>query len=280
MTWHVDPELIAGYTKGGLTPAHAASVETHVMTCAECRRMLAETADPGRIDRIWSAIEDRVDEPRRGPVERLLVRAGLRDHTARLVVVTPSLRLSWLTAVAALLFLSAVWTRDSFTGDRSFFLFLVLAPLLPLAGVGVAFGLRTDPAHELTVASPVSAIEILLVRALAVLATTTVLTSVAAIAIPENDWSAAAWLLPALGLTTAALALSRWVPAVWAAVGFGVAWLAAASSTLVGGAARAHLVEHFVAFRPAGQGAFLAITIIAAAVLVQQRDAFDFGRTT
>lgn len=279
MTWHLEPSAVNRYVEDRLTPAHAASVESHVMACPDCRKLLAVAIDPARLAGNWAAVADQVDQPRRNVVERVLVRAGMRDHVARLIVLTPSLRLPWVVATAGLLLLSAASTREALgTGDRSVFAFLVLAPLLPLAGVGVSFGARTDRVHELTATSPISAIELLLVRALGVLATTTALTVVAGVMVPRQGWSAAVWLLPALGLTTSALALTRWCSAFASAVGVGSVWLAASSSVLIGTNARSQVVNQFVAFRPAGQVAFVALTVIAAACVVHERSSFDLRR--
>ncbi len=52
----------------------------------------------------------------------------------------------------------------------------MLAPLLPLVGVAIAFGGRSDPVRELARATPTPAFQLLLARALAVVATTTALT--------------------------------------------------------------------------------------------------------
>jgi len=279
MTWHVDNDLAARYVDGGLTPARASSVESHLMACVACRQLLAAAVDSVDLARNWAAIADEIDQPRRGVVERVLVRVGLSDHLARLVVSTPSLRLPWLTAVGALLVVSTALTSAAPpAGDRGVFFFLVLAPLLPLVGVAAAFSTRTDPAHDLTAAAPISTIELLLVRSLGVLVTTTALTCLAAVAIPNHGWSALTWLLPALGLTTTALALTRWCPALVAAIVVGLSWVVASSTALVGTTARSQVVDHFVAFRPLGQAGFVALTCLAATVVVHQRAAFDLRR--
>ena len=73
--------------------------------------------------------------------------------------------------------------------------FLVLAPLLPLAGVAAAYGRDVDPTYEIGLAAPMRSFGLLLVRALAVLATTSVMAAVAgARARRACSWSAAAWL--------------------------------------------------------------------------------------
>ena len=84
MTWHADTELIAGYIDGRLSPAHAASLEAHLMECDACRAMVSQSMDPARIRRSWQAVETMIDQPHRSMIERLLVRLGVRDHDARI----------------------------------------------------------------------------------------------------------------------------------------------------------------------------------------------------
>jgi hypothetical protein len=108
-------------------------------------------------------------------------------------------------------------------------------------------------------------------------ATSTALTVAASTVLDRGGWRVAAWLLPALGLTAAALALSTWLPAEWAAGGLGTAWVAAAVVSwrlddAADGAAR------FLAFRPSGQLVAAAALAVAAAELGGRRDSFDVGR--
>ncbi|HVE94638.1 MAG TPA: zf-HC2 domain-containing protein [Acidimicrobiales bacterium] len=281
MTWHLDEDATQRYVNGDLGAAHAASVEAHLLACAKCRALLGARIDESRLQATWTAVADVVDQPRVRAFERLLLRVGVPEHLARLVVLSPSLRIPWLLAVSSLLLLSTATTHTTaIAADRGFFLFLVLAPLLPLAGIALAFAPRADPARELLVAAPISGIEMLLVRSVTVLVTTTVLTAIAAVAVPGNEWSVATWLLPALGLTTAALAMSRWMSASAAAIGLGAAWLLAASWVALGNTTRTHFVDSFVAFRPAGQAAFIVLTIAAGVVVITQRNAFDLRRVT
>ena len=88
------------------------------------------------------ALPPEAERVARPLVERTLVHLGVRDHVARLLVATPSLHLSWFAAAAAALgfaVLAAVQRPDGLL------FFLVLAPLLPVAGVAFAFG---PYAHE------------------------------------------------------------------------------------------------------------------------------------
>jgi hypothetical protein len=280
MEWHLDSDTIDAYRAGDVSPAMAASLEAHVVACAACRDLVSERVDDTRRDRNWSAIADRVDAPRRNLAERILLRLGMRDHIARLLMLTPTFRLAWFAAVAAVSGLAVVSAADGalLRGDRGSFAFLVLAPLLPVVGVATAFTPRTDAAFELAASAPFSAFELLLVRAAAVLVTSTVVSAAASIALPGSSLEAVTWLLPALGLTTATLALARWVPINVAAGVLSALWLGAATISARGEAA-ARLMADYPAFRPAGQAAFLALTLVATASALLTRRSFDLRRS-
>ena len=212
-----------------MTPALAASVEAHLERCSGCQARLVPTADLSRLDGVWADVVDAVEAPRTSLLERLLVRAGVAPDTARLLAVTPSLQLSWVTGTAVVLALALL---VSHSGERGLALFLALAPVLPVAGVAVAFGPRTDPLHEVAVAAPYSSYRLLLVRSAAVVAATMALAVPAALLLPSTPLVAAAWLLPALGLSTTSLALATRVdPGVSSAVMAG-GWLLVALSGL------------------------------------------------
>ncbi len=84
---------------------------------------------------------------------------------------------------------------------------------------------------------------------------------IAGLLLPERTLTAAAWLLPALALTSLTLVLARRVDVVYAAVGVGVVWVTTAVST--------HFhVGQFAAFGAAAQLACLAV---AAGVVAPSR---------
>ena len=277
MTWHAEELTLQRYEAHLLSPAMTASVETHLMSCATCRAELATLADRGRHTRNWDAISQRIDRPSQPVVERVLGRIGVAEHRARLVVSTPALRLPWIVAVCAVLAMVVLIHEAGGDSRGSFFTFLVLAPVLPLAGVAAAFNGRGDPVRELIAATPQSTLELVLVRTVSVIGVTSVLTAVAALPF-SVEWTAAAWLLPALGLSAATLALATWVPATWAAGALGSIWVAGAAA-----AWRVHrldpdVVEHFFAFRPSGQLLFAAVLVVGAAVVALRREALELRR--
>ncbi len=266
MTWHVSPELLARYAGGDADQAQAFSVEAHLPACGDCRREVAGLVDGDLLARSWESIELRLDAPRRGPAEAGLVRAGVPEHVARLLVATPALRLSWLLACAVVL-IFAVWAAgEDVHGD---YWFLVLAPLLPLAGIAVAYGPDVDPTYEIGLAAPMRSFGLLLVRALAVLVTTSAMAAVAAVALDGPQWVSAAWLLPSLGLTLASLALSTRVSPAAACGSLAALWMGAAGAGW-------HWARDPVAlFGTGGQLTFALLAAVAVLVLARDADGFE-----
>jgi hypothetical protein len=269
MSWHVETEMLASYALGTIDEVSGFSVEAHLLSCPVCRERVTALVDRGRLDQVWGEIEELVDAPSRGPVERLLLRLGVSDHLARLLAATPSLTLSWLAAVALALAFAVVAAHES---ERGLLVFLALAPLLPLAGVAAAYGPGLDPTYEIGLASPLRSFRLLLIRATAVLGTTTLLAAIASLALPQLDWRVAAWLLPALGLTTLSLALATYVSPLWASGALAFLWIALVTLTATAGD------DRFAAFGPPVQLAFLAVSLGAAVVLARRRDAFETRR--
>lgn len=280
-TWHADADVLAAYVAGRLGRATAASLEAHLLACASCRSDIAPFAPSEQLAGNLALLHSRIDAPPVPRTERFLQRLGLPERITRLLVVTPSARLAWLIAVAGVMAAALIAADVSASSQRAMFAFLVGAPLVPLVVVTTTFATRSDPAREVVVATPTPAFDLLLVRAVAVLAPAVVLTAFAALVVPSQGAEGVLWLLPALGLATATLALASWLPVRAVSWLLGSAWVAAAIVS-VRGAPRTDLIERHIAFRPAGQVAMVAITLAAAAVVVLRRDAFDLidaGRT-
>lgn len=265
--WHAGDDVLAGYAAGQVTAAVAASTEAHLTTCATCRERLASAVPARRLDDIWLAVDDRVDVLSLPWFERLLVRAGMGEDTARLLAATPSLSAPWLGSIAAAVLFVAL-AADAST--RGLFAFLTLAPMLPVAGVAAAYGRHADPAYEIGVASPYSMLRLLLLRTITVVATTIVLTGLGGLVLADRGSTAAAWLLPAAALSTATLLLSARVTPVWAGaavlgtwvVGVGIAWQATGT--------------RLAAFGETGQLVAALVTVACLVLLVLQRNAFAF----
>ena len=215
MSWHVSEQLVTSYVTGELVGARAASVEAHVMTCAECRGAVNAEVAPERLTTIWSVVEDEVDTPRRTWAERVLTSFGMSASDARLVSVAPSLHASWLLSLAAVLSF-AVWASNAKSGGAT--LFLILAPIVPVLAVGGSYGRGIDPSFEVSVASPYPTMRLVLLRSTAVVAVSGALAVVASLFVPGSG-EAAAWLLPCLALLSITLVLARWFTLPFAAAG-------------------------------------------------------------
>jgi hypothetical protein len=225
MSWHIDSETLDRYATGTATSAAAASAEAHLTGCADCRALLAPAVEAPRLDAIWAEVDRRVDLSSRPLAERLLTRAGVREDTARLLAVTPSLRGAWLASILVAAALAAAAAHAADGSGRGMVLFLTLAPLLPVAGVALSYGPATDPAYELTLAAPYSVLRLVLLRTVAVVTCTVAITALGAAGLADNGWRAVAWLLPALALSAATLALSVRTTPTWASAAVGTAWL-------------------------------------------------------
>jgi hypothetical protein len=269
--WHADGALLAAYDDQRLDAAARWSVEAHLTSCADCRVQARALVDPARLRRLRAALIEAVDLPSVGVAERLLVRLGVAEHTARLLAATPALRGSWLLAVAAVLGF-AVLAGWAHPGQDANLVFLCVAPLLPLAGIAAAYGPGVDPTYEVGLAAPLGSFRLLLLRAAAVLGTATFLAGAASLALPELGPGAAGWLLPSLGLTAASLALATMVEPL-RAIGISAgAWVIAVVVTVLPPAPSS------VLFARAGQVGFAALTLLAAVVLLVRRGRFESDR--
>jgi hypothetical protein len=265
--WHVDEDTLARYARGRGRLSVDASVETHLLSCGRCRARLAPAVELGRLERLWGDVVERVDAPRPGLVERLLRLAGMSENTARLLAATPTLSASWLLAMVVALAFAVAAASASGADERGTLLFLVFAPILPVAGVAAAFHRGLDPAYEIGLAAPYSQFRLLLLRSAAVTAVTCAAALVAGLLLPERGLTAAAWLLPALALTSLTLVLARRVDVVGAAVGIAAVWAVAVVSSQV-------RVGEFAAFGATGQLACLAVAVVSVVVLVADRDRY------
>ncbi len=276
MSWHVDPATADGYRAGALTDARAASVEAHLLACAPCRASLAATGHRAVHERTWELLAAAVDAEPASAAERLLGRV-LPPHVARLLVAAPALRRAWWGAGTGVLAL-ALLAAQLGAGTVGTALFVVTAPLLPLAGVALAYAAVDDLAGDVAGTTPHPRFRLLLMRTAAVVATTLPVTALLALALPGGGRPATLWLAPALALCASTLALSaradpRRVAAVLTALWLAVSW----------GALRPprsplpveEVLERSLAFRPAGQAALLCLAAVALVVAVTRRTTFE-----
>ncbi|HLF59860.1 MAG TPA: zf-HC2 domain-containing protein [Acidimicrobiia bacterium] len=264
MTWHIDDQMLALYMDGRMSEVPAFSLEAHVLACADCRRRLTDRVDSQRGEQIWQGLLDSVSQAERRPGERLLSGLGVPAHVARLLVLTPSVGLAWVLSVMAAVAFAVLASQ----GSGGPLPFLVLAPLLPVLGVAVSFGRRIDPLYEIGIASPLGGFRLMLVRATAVLTTSIVVATVAALGLPEVGFSAV-WLLPALFLTVLTLILSTVIETSSAALFASAIW--------IGGVITFEVIasDPYIAFGTDAQLVFAVLAVLLAAALIGRRGSFE-----
>ncbi|MFF0309494.1 zf-HC2 domain-containing protein [Streptosporangium sp. NPDC004379] len=270
--WHLPAGLTEGYVAGRLDAAQVMSVESHLTRCGRCRAAVPYERE--WLAESWAAIEDVVGRPRPRLAERVLHRLGVPGHLARLVAATPALGRAWLTAVTLVLAFAVVSARLAVRDPDAVLAFLAAAPVLPLLGIAFAYGPRVDPVHEAQAATPLSGPRLFLLRAVAVLAVAFALTGVAALLLPRPSvpgGSGAAWLLPALALSLAALVLSTRVSPLVAAAALAAAWWGA---VLVCGVAAG---DRFLPFQPPAQTLYGAAVALLLPLLYARRRRLDPG---
>ncbi|MFD8066906.1 zf-HC2 domain-containing protein [Streptomyces parvulus] len=268
--WHVAEGDLRDYARGELAVPLLWSADAHLTGCAHCRGVLAELSDPAALDAGWERLDAELDAPRPGWFEGLLVRCGVGDGTARLLAATPVLRRSWFGAVAAVLVTTFLVAFSAGAVERPA-LFLALAPLLPLAGVAVAYGPVMDPTYEMAVVAPVHGFRLLMIRTVAVLVVALGVNGLASLAMPGYGLTALAWLLPGLALTTAGLALTPRLGPVGGPVAVAAVWVA----LLVLASAERGADAPLAPFTAAGQGVSAGLVLVGAGFLFVFRDRFD-----
>jgi hypothetical protein len=168
-------------------------------------------------------------------------RLGVADHDAVLLAAAPSLRAGWLWGTVMALGVAALAAASG--GARGAVFFLVVAPLVPVAGVAVSYGPDLDDAWEPTMAAPYSSYRLLLLRSTATLLTSVPLAAIGGLLLPGSAWSAATWLLPACAGVALTLAGSTWTSPARAASAVALAWfVVVAAVTAPDGAGQASLL--------------------------------------
>ena len=194
---------------------------------------------------------------------RLAATMRLPPFVPGVIAATPSLRLPWLGAAVAISALAA-WGA----ANEQALVFLVIAPVVPVAGVAAAYGPWGDPMFETMQSTPVSGFQVLLARTVAVVATCIPLLVVAALLVPGARSSALTWVMPALALSLASLVVSSFTSLPVAAVAVIGSWFAIVTAAGVVG-------EPAVLFEGPAQLAFVAVTTGSALVLARRRERFE-----
>jgi len=269
MSWHVDVASADRYVARRLDPNGSASVEAHLVSCAACRERVGAAVDSDVLEAVWRGVTDAVDQPALGWLEHTLSRLGCSDANARMVSATTRARWSYLLAVGVSIALAISASQSSY--ERLFAMFLIAAPLGPLAATAGAFGRWSDPAAELLSTVPTSSLRILLVRTAAAVVPALALTAISLPWIADRGWLAVAWLLPSLALALGAVALSSWTSIERAALGLGVVWVGAPMVL------RLRVPELLETFSGPVQIASLGAVAVAVAVTVLRRTEFEWS---
>jgi signal transduction histidine kinase len=208
-----------------------------------------------------TAVRAGVTRERTERVWGLIGTDGARDRFTRVVAATPSLRRSWLVAIAVCLLVEA-WSAR--TEPRLVPVFLVLAPLVPVGGVALAYGPWADPMFEVTQASPTSGFRVLLLRTVAVLGASGLVLALASLVLPGADATAVAWLLPALALSLTSLVLATFMPLMRSATVVVASWFVVVVWSIV---------DRDIAsmFGGTGQLAFFTTAVVASIGLAMRR---------
>ena len=229
--------------------------------------MSAPSIDPARLERNWQAVRAELDVPAPSRIERFVRRLGFSAPLTRVALATPSLRRAWFISVGIVMFVAVV--GGDAEGTDGLLGFLLLAPLIPVLGVSLAYGIEADPAHEIGIATPMRGITLVLTRAAVIVTVSAGILTISALLNPVSGLWAVAWLLPSIALTLTSLAISTWLSPRKAAAATTAGWLLLL--LLVRGAA----TDQLAAFTAPVQVLYLLLAVVAFAIVWQRRDRFD-----
>ncbi|MEU6841373.1 zf-HC2 domain-containing protein [Streptomyces sp. NPDC046716] len=277
ISWHVTDGAAARYVDGTLPESDCWSVERHMEQCASCAVRVSGAARAGAAGPALADVRAALLTEVRAPVAV----PGARRLGRLWWSVGPALRGPWLIALFAVA-AGALALAYGAGFDGAGPLLLALAPVLPVAGVAVSYGRHADPLHEIAAASPSGGLRLVLVRTLAVLAVSLPVLTAAGLLLPAArppGPGPAAWLLPGLALTLAALALGGYVGCRAATGVIGAGWIAAVAlpTAAVPQAATARLAAQLSLYfdSPAARTGWAAALVVSAALIVVRRSAYD-----
>lgn len=306
--WHVGAEPARRYASGTAAETDAWSLEKHIEVCGGCAaRVSAAVRGQGAAAAVVDDVRAAVLAVAAGGTEAVRGPAAVRGPTRtpasvpppaprhhRVPLLSPVLRAAgpalrgpWLVAVllVAAAAVALAYGARSGTGAGSGLparpLLLLIAPVLPLAGVGLSYGRHADPVYELAASTPSGGLRLLLIRTAAVLGVSVPMLTAAGAVLPASAGApgAVAWLLPAVAMTLAALALGSYTGCRTGASSVTAAWALAVvvpsagappldPDALADGAAR-----YFAG--PFAQSGWAAGALLCAALLTARRRSFD-----
>ncbi len=270
--WHASDTLLERFAvdPAVVDDARAASLEAHLIDCATCRISLGRLVEPTVVDDSWAQVRDQIDEPRLTVVERGMVALGVPQDWARILAATPGFRLAGIAAVVAALVGVVVSSRSTDTTG----LFLVVAPLFPLAVATAAFLPMADPGGEAGVATPMHGAGLALRRGAALSATMFVLLGLTDLSIGGAGAPLAAWVLPSLALAAGATALGTWYSAPVVLASMGSIWIVVVTSVRwIDG--RGTAFADSTTFAGPGRWCAACVLLVALVVIGIRRDRFD-----
>lgn len=257
--WHVDDDALRGWVDGRSGPLVSVSVEAHLLRCPRCRAEVAGLVPEASVGPVWDRVLAEVEVPRPGRAEHLLKRLGLSPSDARVIASAVTLRTAWWFGVLGVLAFTVLAALLAHDGGVA--LFLVAAPLIPVAGVAVAYGPESDPSFEVVLAAPYAMVRLVMLRTAWVLATSVPLVVVAGLWLPTSPVVAVAWLLPAAGFVAVVLTSSTWVNPAHAATAVALAWVVVVALAVRSG-------DPLLVFAPAALVTYLAILTVAGLTLL------------
>ncbi|PZT76625.1 MULTISPECIES: hypothetical protein [unclassified Streptomyces] len=296
--WHVADHLARRYAAGTAPETDAWSLEKHVESCAPCaRRVTAAVRERGAaaplLDEIRAAVLATAAAEAEGvSAERVPVAdpwrrmTGARRFGRVLWAAGPAFRGGWLGALLLVVGAAVALAFGGGPDTQARPVLLLLAPVLPVAGVGLSYGRSADPMHEIIATSPGGGLRLLLVRTAAVLGTAVPVTTLAWAVLPASAGGpgALSWLLPGLALTLAALSLGSYVGCRAGSWAVAAAWAAAVTVPGLGSshtplAEAARTAARLLSGTPA-QGAWAAAAVLGAGLLALRRRSFDHLETS
>lgn len=260
MTWHVDPSVWEAYVAGRLDLAAEASVETHVVGCAECRAAAKVHVAPEAAAAVWTEVRATISAPALPLPLRMLRRARIRDDDLVAVSAADSLLVPWAVAVGFAVACACVVGLAGLGSINREAAFLAMAPLIPVLAVVAAFD-ALDPLREVAAPTPYSKLRLALLRATAALAVAVPATFAIGMVVPGMEDLAFVWLAPSLGLTVGALVLITWFEAQVAGAMIASLWVGAVVVARTSGSVDA-LTAPPVQLACAGAGVVLAAALV------------------
>jgi hypothetical protein len=266
--WHVPLALMDAYLSLELGEVASWSVEAHLDECAPCRDQLAVRMAGSRgahtVESVRLDLAARLDHES-DPASAFARAQGLRS------IIGPAWSLPWILSLFVVLGLAA--GLDSSWSAVNHELVLLIAPALPLLGIAGCTGRWVDPAHEITAATPTAGLRLVLLRSVAVLVVCLPPTAVAGLV--DGQSGLAVWLLPCLGLTSAALFIGTMIGLIRAALGTGVAWMIAVVSPSLAGVD----ADRPLPLATVSQPIWAVAVVVLVALLLARRQGYDHLET-